>query len=299
MRCTKPLDAWQLDDGRVVFSRPTSSLRRELMLPCGQCMDCRLARSREWATRVMHESQMHETNVFVTLTYNDESLPGDGSLRYDDYSQFMRRLRYHYRASSTPRFYMCGEYGERTFRPHYHACLFGVFFSDRQFLATLPSGSTVYTSPTLERLWPHGFSSIGDVTFESAAYVARYICKKVTGPTAPAHYTRVCPDTGEVFHVKPEFSRMSLKPGIGATWYAKYKADIFPRDHVTIRGGIKTKVPRYYDKLLKAEPNLMSDYIEFLRQQKAQEYGPVTDKALADRAAWTEARLSFKRRSFL
>lgn len=245
----------------------------------------------------MHESTMHPFNSFVTLTYNDDNLPPDGSLHYADFQLFMKRLRSAFGGGI--RFYMCGEYGENTFRPHFHACLFNCFFPDRQYLSLLDSGSKIYRSPALEALWPHGFSSIGDVTFESAAYVARYICKKITGPSADAHYSRVDFSTGEIYHVTPEFSRMSLKPGIGATWFAKYHADVFDRDYVIVRGA-KSKPPRYYDNLLKARPGFMSDYIEFLRTERAHDRAEDnTPQRLADRELVTKARLSTKYRSYL
>ena len=142
---------------------------------------------------------------------------------------------------------MCGEYGELDQRPHFHACLFGVHFADRVLWSTR-DGVQLYRSATLERLWPHGYSTIGDVTFESAAYVARYIMKKVTGNRADSHYERVHAATGELVRVTPEFSKMSLKPGIGAPWFEKYKPQVLVHDGV-VYGGAPRRVPRYYDVL--------------------------------------------------
>ena len=132
---------------------------------------------------------------------------------------------------------MCGEYGEDFSRPHYHALLFNCFFPDRKKHSTGDSGSVIYTSEALAKLWPFGFSSIGDVTFESAAYCSRYIMKKVTGDLAESHYETVDLSTGEVSARVPEFNRMSLKPGIGAEWIKRYNKDVYPRDVAIIVTG--------------------------------------------------------------
>lgn len=293
MPCYGPIEAYQLDDGRVVFSE-RGSIRRSLKLACGQCIGCRLDRSRQWAVRCMHEAQMHESNAFVTLTYDADFLPQNGSLHYGDFQAFMRRLR---KKLGKCRFYMCGEYGDLHSRPHFHACLFGVNFDDKVFLATLPSGGKIYRSAVLEELWPFGYSSIGDVTFESAAYVARYICKKVTGPMAAAHYERVDDSTGEVYFLVPEFCHMSLKPGIGFGWFEKYGAEVFPDDYVIVRGA-KSKVPKYYKKLLKAADGFMSDDIDFDRELKANDFvDDCSMERLAVRETVARARLKFKKRA--
>lgn len=179
---------------------------------------------------------MHDHNCFVTLTYDDEYLPRFGSLQYPDFQRFMKRLR-KWAAPSVVRFFMGGEYGEEKLRPHYHACLFGVDFPDRKFFKTSRSGEKLYRSEILERLWPLGISSIGALTFESAAYVARYCMAKVTGDDAQEHYQ------GR----EPEFGHMSLKPGIGQGWIEKFQSDVFPHDYVIARGH-KGKPPRYYDR---------------------------------------------------
>lgn len=296
--CFHPLTAWQLEDGSIVFAE-RGSIRRELTLPCGQCIGCRLERSRQWAIRCVHESQLYMFNSFITLTYDDSHLPLNSSLNYPDFQLFMRRLR---RIKAGVRFYMCGEYGSDFGRPHFHACLFNCHFDDRKFFRRLPSGSNIYISSQLSALWPFGFSSIGDVTFESAAYVARYICKKVTGPSAAAHYSRLDTDTGELISLTPEFTHMSLKPGIGSGWFARFRPDVYGLDHdyVVIRG-MKMRPPRYYDNLLKSASDFESDYIEHLRFQQASKSDPRERSAdrLAVREAVTKARLAFKKRTVL
>lgn len=157
------------------------------------------------------------------------------------------------------RFYMCGEYGEKNFRPHFHALLFGVDFHDKVPFSESGSGQTLYISHKLSGLWGLGHCLIGNVTFESAAYVSRYVMKKVTGSKADAHYTRVLESTGEVVKVLPEFTRMSLKPGIGFEWIRKFHHEVYVQDkvHVHERG---SKPPKYYDKYLeKIDPALLED----------------------------------------
>lgn len=211
MACYKPVRAFQDETGAISFSEVRFASVRSLELPCGWCIGCRLERRRQWAVRCMHEARLHEENAFVTLTYNDENVPQEG-LRYMDFQLFMKRLRHH---AGPLRFYMCGEYGEQFSRPHYHACLFGYGFPDKRYLCTR-DGNKVYRSPLLESLWSFGFSSIGEVNYTTASYVAGYIVDKVVGDKAEEHYA------GRV----PEFNRMSLKPGIGAGWFERYSMGI-------------------------------------------------------------------------
>ena len=251
MPCFHPMPAVRMTDGSVKFvSRNKRGVDGTLELPCGQCIGCRLERSRQWAMRCLHESTLHDHNAFITLTYDDSNLPEGGSLNYPDFQKFMKRLRK--RIGRPVRFYVGGEYGENgTMRPHYHACLFGYDFGDKVFYKRTGSGEKIYTSKLLESLWPYGLSSVGDVTFESAAYIARYCIQKVTGDLALDHY-RVITDDGVIVDRVPEFNHMSLKPGIGARWLAKFQTDVFPRDYVVVNG-VKTKPPKYYDTLFQRE----------------------------------------------
>lgn len=296
MPCYSPLQAYKTSSGEVVFfERRRFDVVSSLSLPCGQCIGCRLERSRQWAMRCMHEASLHEHNSFVTLTYSDENLPAYGSLDYRHYQLFMKRLRKMLPVGGV-RFFVGGEYGETTFRPHYHACLFGVGFLDRTLLKTSGSGCKLYTSSTLEKLWPYGMSSIGDVTFESAAYVGRYCVKKVTGKNAKEYYERICPDTGEIYQLMPEFSRCSLKPAIGHEWLRKYKTDVFPHDYVIVRGK-EVKPPKYYDKLL--EKSFPDEYelVKFQRELSGRaRYEDNTDERLRVKAVVASARLNQYRR---
>lgn len=292
MPCFYPVNAWQLDDRRVVFVERGSVLR-SLVLACGRCIGCRLERSRQWAVRCVHEASLHDFSSFVTLTYCDSSL-SSWSLVYRDFQLFMKRLR---RTGRTVRFYMAGEYGDSFSRPHFHACLFGCFFPDRVFYRDLPSGSRLYRSSELERLWPHGFSSIGDVTFESAAYIARYCMKKITGDAAREHYEYLDPVTGEISQRVPEFNRMSLKPGIGAGWLEKFRDEVYPRDEVRMNG-VVMKPPKYYDRKFASWDALEAEAVAFSRVARGEQFASEsTPVRLAVREAVTKARLSFKLRS--
>lgn len=305
MACYHPLTAYQAASGDVVFYESNRhDIVRTLTLPCGQCIGCRLERSRQWAVRCMHEASLYSRNCFITLTYSDENLPADRSLHYEDFQKFMKRLRKEVKGIDVDafgkrpiRYYMAGEYGENFGRPHFHACIFNFDFDDKKLWKTTGSGSKIYRSEALERLWPFGYSSVGDVTFESAAYVARYIMKKVTGQAAEGHYEEVCKVTGEITNRKPEFNKMSLKPGIGQGWFDKFKDDVYPHDYVVVRGK-KTKPPRFYDKKFKAEYPIEFDMIEFQRFQKSRENPEENfDDRLLVREQVVAARLALLKRS--
>lgn len=218
------------------------------VVPCGHCLGCRFEQSRQWMVRNMHESLMHRYAWFVTLTYDAKRLPENGSLRAEDLKRFFKHLREECGRFS---YYAVGEYGEFSQRPHYHALLFGV-----EFLDCYPwvnnSGTEVWRSPTLERIWSAGLSELGSVTESSASYVTGYVRKKLRLRDNPNRFLRVDKTTGELFEVSPEFSRMSLRPAIGRRWIEKYWRDVYPRDFVVVNG-IECKPPRYYDKFMDLE----------------------------------------------
>lgn len=245
MGCFKPLKAHRLDDGSISFKAKFGE-GDALQLACGQCIGCRIDRSKMWAVRCMHEASLYENNCFITLTYSDEHLPENGNLDYTHFQKFMKRLRKRF-SKRNIRFYMCGEYGELNWRPHFHAILFNFKFDDLEVWKKTGSGSKIYRSKSLEEIWPFGHSSVGEVTLQSAGYVARYVMKKINGDMAKTHYERVNSDTGEVIHLIPEFNRMSLKPGIAQGWFDKFYQDVYPADAVVMEGGQKMRPPRYYD----------------------------------------------------
>ncbi len=259
MACYSPLRAFRsrdLSTRALVFNKHDGYADLEVMLPCGQCVGCRLEKSRQWAMRCVHEASMHDENCFITLTYSNEFLPALGSLDKQAFALFMKRLRKHYEPQRI-RFYSCGEYGDDSGRPHYHALLFGFDFSDKVFLRNR-GDHKCWRSPTLEKLWPYGLSEVGSVSFDSAAYVARYVMKKVTGDLANAHYERVDVVTGEVGQLQREFATMSRRPGIGYAWINRFKGEVYRGDSVIIAGR-HCKPGRFYDDIMaKDEPELIA-----------------------------------------
>jgi hypothetical protein len=306
MPCYHPLDGWRSrrvnESGKrsIVFNRSEGFVDMPIKVPCGQCIGCRLERSRQWAVRCVHESSLYDRNCFVTLTYNDDHLPDDMNLNGDHVQKFMKRLRKKYHGDKMVirkdkngndkptfpiRFFLCGEYGtvckickqsiyrcncEKFIpwlgRPHYHLCLFNFDFPDKKVWSK-KRGFLLYRSEELERLWEKGHSIIGDVSFESAAYVARYVVKKIGGKDADDHYTEVDKTTGEILSERvPEFVRMSRRPGIGADWLDKYESDIYNHDYVIINGK-KCRPPKYYDNRFELDNSEEFNILKYQRKK--------------------------------
>lgn len=275
MTCYSPQQAWRAPGGRVVFVKNSAYVDLPLSLPCGRCIGCRLDKSLEWAIRCVHEASMYKHNSFITLTYDNNHLPMDHGLCLEDFQKFMKRLRKKY--GEGIRFYHCGEYGAKLGRPHYHACLFNHDWSDKKLWKRTKSGELLYRSESLEALWPLGFSSTGTVTFQSAAYVSRYIMKKITGPTAENHYEIELPwpGTGEytLYDRKPEYVTMSRGSkkletgGIGSEWVKAYAKEIYPHDYIR-RDGSRHKPPRFYDTLFASLGQNESDIMDDVRHQR-------------------------------
>lgn len=260
MPCYHPLSGYSIDGvktangkKKIFWDRKGGKLLSCMvpeLVPCGQCRGCRHARALEWTIRCVHEAQIYKgKNCFVTLTYNDRNVPKSGTLIKDHFQKFLKRLRKKFvpkcpylkgspeakawLAENGIRYYMCGEYGDRFSRPHFHAIFFNLQFEDK-----IPWQKSLYRSKTLERLWTKGYSSIGSADYDSIAYVARYVLKKINGKLAPDHYQ------GR----EPEYNDMSRNPGIARAWYEKYKeTDVFPRDFIALKGK-RLKVPKYYSK---------------------------------------------------
>jgi hypothetical protein len=226
---------------------------------------------------------MHKENCFITLTFSPEALAAREnpySIDLRDFQLFMKRLRKKF--GNNIRFFHVGEYGEKNRRPHYHALLFGLNFDDKELLHK-SGGISLYTSKTLQELWPYGFSTIGDVTFESAAYCARYCLKKINGDKKEEHYNYICPETGEIIKITPEYATMSRgnnypahdprhTRGLGYSWFKKYQKDVFPHDYVVIRDKLKLSPPNYYLDLLNEEER------GEVKQKRIKNSGPLIDK---------------------
>lgn len=255
-----------------------------MVIACGSCSECRLKRTKDWAIRCEHEMSMHDKNCFITLTYSDEFLPKDMSLNHDHFRDFMKRFR---RRISDPddqffdpdfseklpllpsnshpdpgvkyrktlRYYMCGEYGDLNLRPHFHAIIFGYNFPD---LKVFKRRNQLKISQFLTELWPFGFSTVGEANYVTAAYVARYVMKKVTGLGSDAHYA------GR----KPEYAVMSRRQGIARKWIEKYYSDVYNFDYVVTRKGAKQLPPKYYDSFMKGLDPDRFDEISHERYEK-------------------------------
>ena len=212
-------------------------------VPCGKCLGCREKQARDWSFRLIHEAQMHDSAFFVTLTY--DRLPLHGSLEPEEFQKWMKRVRR--RHAGRVSYYGCGEYGDESQRPHYHAVLIADgLFLDRQEIGRR-GGYKIYESEMLRKTWKHGFVELQAMSRGAAAYVAGYVRKKMSKLDSPDHYTRVVPETAELVEIEPEFSRMSRRPAIGQSWIRKYWRDVYPRDFIP-RNGFEFRPPRYYDK---------------------------------------------------
>lgn len=247
MSCFRPLSMCRLDDGTVKCGSLPDG--RWFEVPCGKCVGCKMDRARAWSIRITHEAQLYDTNWMATFTYREDAVPKSLSLQYPDFQKFMKRLRKKIKGERVGpeggfplRFFCAGEYGGKTGRPHYHAVLFNCRIGDER-----PWDNGQYWSAKLEELWSYGHVVLDSVTPASAAYVAGYTQKKVYGVSEKSRYEDVVNlRTGELTSRRPEFVVMSLKPGIGAWWYARFAKDLFPKDHAIVAGGKRWKVPRYY-----------------------------------------------------
>lgn len=297
MACSSPLKGWVGSNNGITFNKNASPTRIEMQVPCGQCWSCRLARSREWAVRLMKESSYwrEDEQVFLTLTYDKENLPKDQSVKIEHFQKFMKDVRYHFsslqgekRVYKKLKYFHCGEYGEtcktcnksylyhpesnsglaytgcthydkQIGRPHYHAIIFGLKFDDMEIFKRTNAGEIIYKSEKLNTLWNKGFCSIGKVTFESCAYTARYIMKKINGDKAEENYKKIIDvdkDTGDIIYsnVKPEYISMSRRPAIAKQHLLDNIEDICKTDSVLIHRGnrtIQTKPSKYYMRLIK------------------------------------------------
>lgn len=290
--CFHPLIAQMPPEG----GRPRFSNFRAgdpfLSLPCGRCIGCRINATKAWAARCVAESQMHPAGScwFVTTTYAPEFNPV--SLRPRDHTLFLKRLRHPF---PSLRFFMCGEYGDQPDpvtgfgRPHFHYLLYGVHVPDLVRHGGRGE-SPLYTSKTFTDTWGMGHVVLGTLTPESAQYVAGYAQKKIYGERAESHYSVSHPRTGEPLRLVPEFSRMSRRPGIGATWFQKYGlTDVFPHDRFPYKGGRFVKTPKYFDglysKLCEVDPSLPS--LESFKAKRV-------ERALIRAEDFTDARLKVR-----
>ena len=205
----------------------------------------------------------------------------------------MKRLR----ARLSPlriRFFHCGEYGEEFSRPHYHAIIFGYDFPDKVFYKE-SNGERLFISAFLENVWARGFALVGDVTFESCAYVARYVTKKVNGERAFDHYWKMNEVTGELISITPEYATMSRRPGIGAKWMDKFGDEVRANLSVVMRGH-EMALPRFYESYF---DSLDLEAVKGEREVSSYRYdSDSTPERLKVREVCKVAQVNFLKRSF-
>lgn len=237
MPCFLPLKGYRWDDGVIRFRRPPSGDASLIEVGCSQCIGCRMDRAQQWAARCVHENQVHgEVGQFLTLTFDDDHVPADYSLDHSIFQRFMKRVRKD--AGPGLRFFMCGEYGEKLLRPHFHALFFNYAYEDLVPCEETEYGM-LYQSAHLLSHWRQGNCLVGALTLRSASYVARYNLKTVKSWNNPDLLGRT-----------PEYIRMSTRPGIGREWWNRYRK--LTHDYVVV-DGVKLKTPKYYDKLMEDE----------------------------------------------
>lgn len=273
-------DVFEVSNVPILSQRADYAVRDFVTVPCGQCVGCRLEYSRQWANRCMLELQYHDSSFFVTLTYDDEHVPrsvyadpetGEAfqslTLSKRDFQLFMKRLRKAF-PDDKIRFFMAGEYGSNTFRPHYHAIIFGLHLSDLRPYKRSEQGFTYYISDSLSRCWSDrsgksiGYAVVAPVTWETCAYTARYVMKKLNGSAAEFYSSH---------NIVPEFTLMSRKPGIAKQYFDDHP-DLYEFDMINIttpKGGRSFKPPRYFDKLFDLENSDELAEIKAIRQKTA------------------------------
>lgn len=277
MACYRPNRVALNDDDQIDWSvfTPVQGIHQVVMVPCRQCIGCTSGAAREWAIRCYHEMEFHRkdwrdpitkvaapvpNSVMVTLTYDEEHLPGDRLLRHSDFQKFMKKLRR--RSGEKLSYFMCGEYGGQTGRPHYHALLFGEDFRDRYQIRTSDQ-QDLSCSYELDEIWPHGRATVDDMNYGTVRYVTGYLSKKVnangnfTGPLAELRNEH----TGEltIKPLQPEYRAMSRNPGLGRHWIERNFERVYPLDEVQINGQ-SYPPPGFYDRWLRRHhPSLYVD----------------------------------------
>lgn len=227
MYCTNPIRITRREGDRVVVGPDGLTY---WTVPCGHCLACRIERSKAWAVRMMLESLSHDDNCFVTLTYDDDHVPIVDHLDYvaqlpltlrpSDMTLFFKRLRRDL-GDARIKYYYCGEYGDHTFRPHYHAVIFGI---GKEYQSVIQDN------------WPYGHVDVGSVTLLSCNYVAGYIQKKLYGDVQDEVYgSRVVP-----------FSRMSK--GIGKEYIKSHWQELLRDKYIMFRGR-RLPLSRYFWKV--------------------------------------------------
>lgn len=292
MACEAPIQAWRPALGGPLSFKPPRDGHywTKIQVPCGTCILCRKEQSRQWAMRITHEAQQHDENSFLTLTYDDDHLPVDNGLRYRDLQLFWKRLR---KEIGKFRYYAVGEYGDKSMRPHYHACLFGHAFTDARIYVR-EGDKPLWTTMQLQRIWGMGHVSVGALNYGTASYTASYIHKKLT---SKQQYVKVDETTGELIRLEQPRAFMSrggrAGKGIAAEWIEKWGRGTYDHDHV-IMNGSPSKPAKYYDNKLKEKNEEQFNEIKRERRKNATQ---VTEQGLRARARNAHAHEKSKRKT--
>lgn len=285
MPCFHPIKGWIGRDGKfTTYSKNTwLDKREEIQIPCGQCLGCRLEYSRQWAIRCQHEMKFHKENCFITITYDDDHLPRKG-VNKKHIQDFIKRLRYYlsndenfqkrlklyhgrdptFKPEVNLRYFGCSEYGDQTYRPHYHFILFGFCPDDLVlFSKSEKTGCCVYKSDFLTDIWGQGNVLVGEsCNFETAAYIARYVVKQFKQKEI----------LNENFKkLNKNFILCSRRPAIGARFFEENIGQLERLDKVLIREGVRCLPPKYYDKKLKEVSPMAYEINKQKRKEKIKE----------------------------
>ena len=280
MPCFRPITCWQPPDGGQVQFRELKD-HREIEIPCGQCIGCRLTRQQMWSFRCLAEASLHEHNWFLTLTYAPEHLPAYGALCHRHWQLFAKRVR---KRLGPFRYLMCGEYGETTHRPHYHALVFGLDLPDVEPVS-VRRGHQVYRSRLIESMWRYGLSELGTVTAQSARYCAGYVLKSNKAPEL------LDEQTGELIDLPKPYGRMSLKPGLGDAWIRRFYPEVFAHGACYAQDS-RHRIPDRFKHILEDLDGEAYDVLKFAAIEKARESLHNTPDRLAVREALAHRRLS-------
>lgn len=254
MKCVNPINAYRTSVGVFFAEQKCKGYDyKSIKISCGQCIGCRLRRAKEWSIRITHEQQLHERNCFLTLTYDPKKIQETPmkriSLDYEDIQKFYKRVRKKYKL----RHFTAGEYGEVSQHAHWHACIFGQDWKKD----SAQIGKELWTNSELEKMWGYGNIAIGQLTMESANYVARYQLAKINGQRAKRHYETILLETGEIIDRAPEMVHMSRDPAIGFNWLKLYWPEI---KNGTIRyKGNETIAPKAYRNYFQKDSNLRKE----------------------------------------
>lgn len=241
---------------RILGLASTERFVKLVQIPCGFCSECLNQKAKSTTYRIMKEVGEHESNWFVTLTYDDEHLPLNYSLVQDEISKFNKKLKVYLKRAgkkSDFRFYGVGEYGGETARPHYHIIYFGLELDDLKVYSKNDYGHLLFNSDFLTNVWSKGHVVIGEVDVATAAYVARYTEKKQLQSKEEKEKLK---KLGFV----PEYCRQSMNPGIGANFLNKIVVSIQNQCYNENIKGSSFSFPKYYmdkvKKILEFDPSL-------------------------------------------